>query len=68
MSRVDDETVQRLQKTLAAEGVHTLIAQFTDIHGVAKGKWVPFAHLDALLTDGVGFSGPSIAGDRKSVV
>ena len=51
-----------LQQRLAAEGVHTLVAQFTDIHGVAKGKWVPLAHLDALLADGAGFSGPSIAG------
>ena len=51
-----------LREALAAQGVHTLLAQFTDIHGVAKGKWVPLAHLDALLTDGVGFSGPSIAG------
>jgi glutamine synthetase len=42
--------------------VHTLLAQFTDIHGVAKGKYVPVAHLDDLLTDGAGFSGPSIAG------
>ncbi|HRI18750.1 MAG TPA: type III glutamate--ammonia ligase, partial [Burkholderiaceae bacterium] len=51
-----------LQQQLAAQGVHTLVAQFTDLHGVAKGKWVPLAHLDALLTDGAGFSGPSIAG------
>ena len=54
--------MKTVKETLAAQGVHTLIAQFTDIHGVAKGKWVPFAHLDALLTDGVGFSGRSIAG------
>jgi len=54
--------MKSVAETLAAQGVHTLIAQFTDIHGVAKGKWVPFAHLDALLTEGVGFSGPSIAG------
>ncbi len=47
---------------LAAEGVHTLIAQFTDIHGVAKGKLVPLVNADALLADGVGFSGPSIWG------
>ena len=32
------------------------------MHGVAKGKLVPLAHLDALLTDGAGFSGPSIWG------
>jgi glutamine synthetase len=54
--------VKNVKEALAAKGVHTLIAQFTDIHGVAKGKWVPLAHLDELLTDGVGFSGPSIAG------
>ena len=54
--------MKHLKETLATLGVHTLIAQFTDIHGVAKGKLVPFAHLDALLTDGVGFSGPSIWG------
>lgn len=55
-------TAKSVKDALAAQGVHTLIAQFTDIHGVAKGKWVPLAHFDALLTDGAGFSGPSIAG------
>ncbi len=54
--------MKNLRDALAAQGVHTLIAQFTDIHGVAKGKLIPFAHLDTLLTDGAGFSGPSIAG------
>jgi len=62
MSQADEDTVQRLQKALAAEGVHTLIAQFTDIHGVAKGKLVPLAHLGTVLHTGAGFSGPSIAG------
>jgi glutamine synthetase len=51
-----------LRERLHSQGVHTLLAQFTDIHGVAKGKLVPLAHLDDLLTDGAGFSGPSIAG------
>ena len=51
-----------LKDQLTKAGVHTLLAQFTDIHGVAKGKYVPLAHLDDLLTDGVSFSGPSIAG------
>jgi len=51
-----------LHERLAAQGVHTLVAQFTDLHGVAKGKYLPLAHLDTLLTDGAGFSGPSIAG------
>ncbi|MGL6110493.1 MAG: type III glutamate--ammonia ligase [Rubrivivax sp.] len=51
-----------LIERLRASGVHTLLAQFTDIHGVAKGKFVPLGHFDDLLTDGVGFAGPSIAG------
>jgi len=42
--------------------VHTLLVQFTDLHGVAKGKWVPLAHLADVLATGAGFAGPSIAG------
>jgi glutamine synthetase len=52
----------QLRERLQAEGVHTLIAQFTDVHGVAKGKYVPLAHLESLLTEGAGFAGPSIWG------
>lgn len=52
------DLIERLRNA----GVHTLLAQFTDMHGVAKGKLVPLSHLDPLLTDGVGFAGPSIAG------
>ena len=51
-----------LATSLAAQGVHTLIAQFTDLHGVARGKFVPLNQLDLLLGDGVGFAGPSIWG------
>jgi glutamine synthetase len=53
---------QALQDQLRAAGVHTLLAQFTDLHGVAKGKYLPLEQLDALLSEGSGFSGPSIAG------
>ena len=62
MSRLKIVTMKNFKEKLAAQGVHTLIAQFTDIHGVAKGKLVPLANADALLADGVGFSGPSIWG------
>ena len=51
-----------LRERLAAQGVHTLIAQFTDLHGVAKGKFLPLAQIDALLTEGVSFTGASIEG------
>ncbi|GAA0758365.1 type III glutamate--ammonia ligase [Ideonella azotifigens] len=51
-----------LHQRLATQGVHTLIAQFADVHGTAKGKYVPLAHLDDLLKTGAGFAGPSIWG------
>jgi glutamine synthetase len=54
--------VDTLRESLAAQGVHTLIAQFTDLHGVAKGKYVPLDQLRTLVESGAGFSGPSIAG------
>ena len=66
MSRAGDDNTddtQRLQTALAAEGVHTLVAQFTDIHGVAKGKTTttPLAaeeleKLTALVRESVGFN------------
>jgi glutamine synthetase len=54
--------MKALLDSLTAAGVHTLLVHFTDIHGVGKGKLVPLAHLDDVLTVGAGFSGPSIAG------
>jgi glutamine synthetase len=54
--------MKALNDQLTAAGVHSLLVQFTDLHGVAKGKLVPLAHLDDVLTVGAGFSGPSISG------
>ncbi len=51
-----------LRQRLHEAGVHTLLVQFTDLHGVAKGKWVPLEHLTEVLATGAGFAGPSIAG------
>lgn len=54
--------MKALHDRLAADGVHSLLVQFTDLHGVARGKLVPLAHLDDVLAVGAGFSGPSIWG------
>jgi glutamine synthetase len=54
--------VKQLREKLISQGIHTLLVQFTDIHGSARGKLVPLAHLDDVLTTGAGFSGPSIWG------
>jgi glutamine synthetase len=39
-----------------------VLAQFVDIHGVAKAKAVPSEHLDMILTDGAGFAGFALWG------
>ena len=54
--------VAAAQARLADQGVHTLLVQFTDVHGVAKGKYLPLAKLPELLATGAGFAGPSIWG------
>lgn len=59
---MDTGRLEELQSELAAQGVHYVFAQFTDIHGVAKGKLVPLAHLGDIVSPGAGFSGPSIWG------
>jgi glutamine synthetase len=47
---------------LVAAGVQYILPQFTDIHGVAKGKLIPIAQWKNLLNPGAGFAGPSIWG------
>ena len=37
--------------------VKYILAQFVDIHGVAKTKAVPVNHFNDILTDGAGFAG-----------
>ncbi len=37
--------------------IQFILAQFVDIHGVAKTKSVPADHLDDVLTEGAGFAG-----------
>ena len=54
--------MKALRESLTAAGVHTLLVQITDMHGVAKGKLVPLTHLDDVMTTGAAFSGAAIAG------
>jgi glutamine synthetase len=39
-----------------------VIAQFVDIHGSPKGKYIPLNHLEDIVGNGAGFAGPSIWG------
>jgi glutamine synthetase len=59
---MDTGRLEELQSELTAQGVRYVFAQFTDIHGAAKGKLVPLAHLGDIVSPGAGFSGPSIWG------
>ncbi len=47
---------------LKENNVKYILAQFVDIHGVAKVKSVPAAHLKDILTNGAGFAGGAICG------
>lgn len=51
-------TIERLK----TQGIHSILTQFCDIHGVAKGKLVPVDNLKEWVEQGAGFAGPSIWG------
>lgn len=56
------KTIQEHIAALQSQGIHSILTQFADIHGVAKGKLVPLAHLQEWVEQGAGFAGPSIWG------
>lgn len=56
------KTIQEHIAALQSQGIHSILAQFSDLHGVAKGKLVPVAHLGEWVAQGAGFAGPSIWG------
>src|SRR4029077_13402008 len=47
---------------LKKNNVKLVLAQFIDIHGVAKAKAVPVSHFDDILSDGAGFAGFAVWG------
>jgi glutamine synthetase len=47
---------------LRDNGVKLVLAQFVDIHGVAKAKAVPVEHFADILQDGAGFAGFAVWG------
>ena len=56
------KTLAEAQKFLKDNNVKYILAQFVDIHGVAKVKSVPAAHLNDILKNGAGFAGGAIWG------
>lgn len=49
-------------KLIKEQGVKYVLAQFVDIHGVAKTKSVPAEHLEMIVKDGAGFAGFAVWG------
>jgi glutamine synthetase len=54
--------IDNIVANLKAQGIHSVLAQFCDLHGVAKGKLVPIEHLHEWVEVGAGFAGLSIWG------
>lgn len=61
-SRSGEGALVALMHGLREQGVHSILATFTDVHGVPKGKLIPLAGLPDAVSKGAGFAGPSIAG------
>lgn len=55
-------TPQEATKFLEENNVKLILAQFIDIHGVAKAKAVPVSHFEDILNDGAGFAGFAVWG------
>jgi len=55
-------SIESIIESLSVKGIHSVLTQFSDIHGVAKGKLVPLQYLREWVEIGAGFAGPSIWG------
>jgi len=55
-------SLEQRTTTLREQGIHTVMATFTDLHGVPKGKLLPLEGLPDAVAVGAGFAGPSIWG------
>lgn len=56
------DPIQAAIDDLSSQGIHSILTQFCDLHGVAKGKLVPLDDLKEWVETGAGFAGPSIWG------
>jgi glutamine synthetase len=57
-----DHPLTERMGALRAQGIHSILTTFTDLHGVPKGKLVPLEALPDAVATGAGFAGPSIWG------
>lgn len=59
---LESAQLEQAKKFLEDNDVRYVLAQFVDIHGVAKVKSVPAAHIENITTAGAGFAGGAIWG------
>lgn len=59
---MDLSSLEQRMATLRERGIHSVMATFTDLHGVPKGKLLPLEALPDAVVNGAGFAGPSIWG------
>ena len=62
MASSDPDPREGLKQRMQEDGVELVLAQFVDIHGAAKVKMVPVAHLDDIVDGGAGFAGAALDG------
>ncbi|QKI90154.1 type III glutamate--ammonia ligase [Thiomicrorhabdus xiamenensis] len=55
-------TIEEAKKFLEENQIKFILAQFVDIHGVAKTKSVPASCLESIVEDGAGFAGFAVWG------
>ena len=53
---------EQVLKQMQKDGIEYILAQFVDIHGVAKVKMVPLASFDDMVDVGAGFAGAAVWG------
>ena len=54
--------LEAVRREIEQAGVRFILAQFVDIHGVAKVKMVPTTELDSIVKEGAGFAGAAVWG------
>lgn len=59
---MDSSSLAQRMADLREQGIHSVMATFTDLHGVPKGKLLPLDALPDGVATGAGFAGPSIWG------
>lgn len=67
MDAAADKKPHALSETLGPSGVKYLLASYVDMHGVSKGKVVPVAHLDRMMTGSELCTGAALDGVPQDV-